>query len=292
MSKRSYSRMRDDLNWALTSPPLFTYPVCVGESSPWSPVAREPFLSQPVDTALLEEWLSNTNDYRLGSYFEQLVHFYLAHSPLVENVTRSVALRDEGKTLGELDFVYRTKNEPLYTHLEVAVKFYFSMGDPTDSFQWVGLNQTDKLGDKINRTITHQLPIVQRPTCIEILRRLDIQIETSQALIKGRLFYPWKDFVAHNFTYPECITPGHLKGWWLRFDDAEKIDSADIRLFPLTKTHWMAPLNDEEMNTLPTIELGVKMSLIYPLMVARVDCHGYEIDRGVILPNQWPERNC
>lgn len=287
--KAFFYRHIDDLYWALSSPPLFAHQLYLNPESPWSSNVVNEFLSQPIQKAKLAGWLGRHPSKRLGTYFEQLIHYYLERCPLVDDVTRSVALRDEQKTLGELDFIYRIKDQRLYTHAEVAVKFYLGMDDLKDPNQWLGLNPSDTLGKKVTHVLTHQLPVADTAAARNVLQRLAVTINHSEALIKGRLFYPWEQFNDRHFSYPEEVTAEHLKGWWVRLGELGKITNSNASLYPLNKNYWMAKLSTQDLERIQPLVQN-RFELIYPLMVARVNPQGRELDRGVILPDNWPKK--
>lgn len=268
---------------------MFAHKLYLAAESPWSSTVINQFLAKPIARAQLNGWLGKHPSKRLGTYFEQLIHYYLERCEQVQDVTRGVALRDNKQTLGELDFVYQLRQHNSYTHLEVAIKFYLAMGDPLNADNWLGLNPTDTLGNKVNRLLTHQLPVASTQTAAAVLQRLAIYIEHSEALIKGRLFYPWADFEQFNFNYPEGIAAEHLKGWWSRLSELHQVQDEQNQLYPLAKNYWMAKLSEHDLNRIQPLAQD-RFELIYPLMVARVNRQGRELDRGVIIPDHWPRK--
>eukprot|EP01030_Chromulinospumella_sphaerica_P026106 gene26106-26281_t len=118
-----------DLAWVILAPPMLA-------QTPWPqrhPLAGSDWVQQPAaleqwlrrldqDSSALLHWLSLARTRRLGLYYEQLWQFALHAAPGVELLAANLAIREEGRTLGELDVVIRDAEGD--HHLELAIKLY------------------------------------------------------------------------------------------------------------------------------------------------------------------------
>ena len=185
-----------DLEWVLKSPSLLT--AC--------PTLPESFASQnlaeaqdELHTFLAES--SGKNEYRVGRYFERLVLFYLKHIRKVEIVANGLQLQEAGRTVGELDFVFRDEVGQLQ-HWETAVKFYLHFsGSSKCGSHFIGPDSRDNFEKKRQRLFEHQLPLSAR-------RFPDIA--EWHAFVKGRIFYHPEHLPPQ--TIPDLLSPGHLRG--------------------------------------------------------------------------------
>lgn len=292
MATISFQHAKADLEWALSSPALIEYQLTNTKNALWEAAAYSEFIHSIDDQTGLGEAFSKTKNHRLGHYFERLINYYLTHSNKLVNSVRSIPLRNKKRTLGELDFLYQTSDSKNFTHLEIAVKFYLCLSDPEDTKNWIGMDPRDNFGAKIDRLFSHQLPIATSTEGKALLDQQGYQIEHSEAFIKGRLFYPWQDFHNNVFQYPREVNRSHLKGWWMRLADIEQLKEPNQFIYQIEKKFWLAELKGahgkEQLAEMKPLELNVPFSLIQPIMVVRANVNSQEIDRGIIIPDQWP----
>ena len=101
-----------DLAWTLLSPALLSeaplrqrHPLT---ASRWH---REPellatwLLSQDAEPSMLEAWLSQRSNRRLGLYYERLWQYALCQAPDIQLLAANLPIRQNGSTLGELDLL-------------------------------------------------------------------------------------------------------------------------------------------------------------------------------------------
>ena len=89
---------------------------------------------------------------RMGHYHERLWHLLLDSAPNTHLLGHNVRITQRRLTLGELDILYRTRQNPAPMHLEVAIKFYLGLpegpGEQTSQSRWVGPGGLDSLALK------------------------------------------------------------------------------------------------------------------------------------------------
>ncbi|QCI15424.1 DUF1853 family protein [Pseudomonas putida] len=232
-----------DLAWALLSPPLLDTPPCPQRhplaGSAW---AADPqrlhdwLLALDDDAQALHAWLARITSRRLGLYYEGLWQFALAQAPGVELLAANLAIRAEGRTLGELDILLRDGDGT--HHLELAIKLYLgpTEGDGRDAAQWLGPGCHDRLGSKLAHVAGHQLPMSGDARSREMLAGLGVGQLQAHLWLGGYLFYPWPG----HADAPAGANPEHLRGRWVRRRDWPLGDEA--RWQPVARQAWLAPV--------------------------------------------------
>lgn len=291
-----------DLAWALTSQPLFQ----AGHHSPQlipNPTELDAWLwHQQQNPERLEQALSQQRSHRLGIYFETLIHIYLHDFLKLQRCLYGLAVRDQGHTYGEYDFLLQPARQAASLHLEISLKFYLGIDDQSGKRHWLGLNRSDLLEHKYNKLINQQLQLSRLPVANSQLRQMGVQVGHKTGLIKGRLFYPFSEFNATSGGInarqsPRGVNPQHLRGWWLPASSWQTLmQTADsTRLVPLQRRQWMAVLDDLEAVQLVTAQAGESFAAQLdqaqqPMMCARLGQtkSGWkELDRGVLVPDPW-----
>lgn len=210
-----------DLCWVVNSPSFLTAPEVA---------VVEPVAPGQVDGAALAAFLELREVRRVGRYFEALVLFWLEQVRRVTVVGHSVQIRDEHRTLGELDFLF-VDEAGVQVHSEVSCKFYLHNPDRTGS-HFPGPNPTDDFENKIGRLFNHQL---------EMSRTHNPEVERREALVRGRVF-------THLHGDPPTQRPDRMSadclgGSWLRADELtllEQWDGAELQI--ADKPYWLSPM--------------------------------------------------
>lgn len=278
-----------DLHWAITSPSLLTD---APQLSPMFQRAIDTFDPFSIDLAELEAFLSEVPRQRVGHYFERLILYWLSRVCKCWIVAHQYPIRNEQRTIGEIDFLFRDSTGQLH-HWETAVKFYLYTPQPkTGNDRLLGPNPDDSFNRKLDHIYQHQLPLSKRifdePVC-------------RHAFVKGRIFYPLQSLPErHLDPWPSRLSSAHLRGIWLcprQFDwfDSQK-PSRRYRL--LSKPHWLAPervlISSEQymtgtaMRTL--LEKHFKRNSQAKLCSVMVPHGQYyeEHERLFIVSNDWP----
>lgn len=207
-----------DIAWILTSPSVLNR-----ESQTHVAAALPPFHT-PVNPDL-QQWLdeleANPNQLeeiqrsryrRLGLYCEALVAFIGSHQRPFHSLAltaKNLQIHTQGRTLGELDFLFQRKQDE-YAHLEMAVKYYLhtTQDQPGNTIEqnqhsalppvfsgsenFVGPNRNDRLNLKLNRMISHQLPIIHSDEATSALTKAGVSPAvriTSHLLLIGKMFF-------------------------------------------------------------------------------------------------------
>lgn len=250
-----------DLAWLTATPDLVELP-------PPIPCAGRPTLQELGLAHTLLPWLrqlgrrqplaalNGSRATRMGHYHERLWHTLLDHAPNTRLLASNVRITRKRNTLGELDMLYRTRDNPAPVHLEVAIKFYLGLpegpGASTSQSRWIGPGGLDSLALKCTHLQRHQLPLSNTLPALETLAHWltprDLGVSsvslseqlTQRLAIPGVLYYPWHA----EMPAPKGATADHRRGTWCYLRDWPEMAAslpAMPRMVWLEKPHWLAP---------------------------------------------------
>lgn len=243
-----------DMFWILASPsPLAehfddTIPVF---PSLWNETltksAKLFFLSLDEQPHKLVATIKSLKSTRLGIYAETLLRFFFEHFEGVELVLSQYQVFDDGKTLGEVDFVIEWEGRVI--HIEFTTKYYLSTENTNVYSSWIGPSGNDDLEKKLFKARDFQLPLV-RSSCFK--EQTDLFPE-SYLLMKGVFFtneenYPlWKNsksFYPSYYRYTSFLNT---------------IKQTNLQRYNvLSRPHWLSdtvvPLTNDEKLTKKSLE--------------------------------------
>ncbi len=207
-------------------------------------------------------------------------------------LAHGLQVRDGGRTLGELDFVFRDRQERV-CHWEVAVKFYLYCADrEVAGSHFIGPNARDTLERKWDRMQRKQLPLC---------RQVFPDVEECSAFVKGRIFYHPEQ--AEPARLPDGLMSDHLKGIWLRHSELAWLEAASQEqewvFCVLQKPFWLAPVSLGETDKPPMGFEPFKSNLDHhflhcdhPILVGalcQVTGGWEESERLIVVPDAWPD---
>lgn len=274
------------------------------------------------DALRLHAALDGARITRLGRYAETLLAWYLENGPQPRLIAANLALRGEGRTIGECDFLVET-DAGARLHWELAVKCFLHAGTPEKTSarlaDYVGPNLRDRLDLKFAHLRDHQLRLSERP---EFASLGFAGPWHPQMFIKGWLFYRAGEPVADAAE----LAQEHGRGWWVTHADwmafAHRSNAAGWSVLPrltwlarrhlpsrtpiATNSQASAPqesgcdaaarssLTDVAVPTDPATLFANLARPHEPVMVAAFAADGaggfVERSRGFIVPDDWPER--
>lgn len=165
------------------------------------------------DPTELNQTLAALPSSRLGIRFEALLSFWLndhsGHWHDFELLAKNIQLKDEKRTIGEVDFIIKNKITQKIEHWELSLKFYLGEG-ALQPYEWRGLNDRDTFGRKIKHTLARQFN-VDRILLPELGEKT---IDKRIAVFKGRLFYPDQVADSAKESLAAWLHPEHLRGTW------------------------------------------------------------------------------
>jgi len=285
-----------DLLWLLETPDLITSSFTGKpdlEFLGWKPDELPGWLETLEERLTeMEAWLAASGRKRLGVYHEALWQLLLEEAPAIQLLGHHLPIRDNKRTLGELDFLYRHQPTHRVYHLEVAIKYYLGLpqgpGQPEDLCRWIGPAGLDSLAIKVTHTEQKQLPLSDHP----LARKHSWGAVTHKQLaLPGVLFYPWHA----SMPAPHRASKNHQRGWWLHFHDwPDFLDSLneEVQGQLLSKPHWLAPPLQEELMEARELEKILQTHFKergWPLQLALFSPEqGWQ--RVFLVNAQWPQQ--
>ncbi|GAA3914202.1 DUF1853 family protein [Litoribacillus peritrichatus] len=238
---------------------------------------------------------------RVGFYFESLLSYVLNTYPEFDVIAEHLQVHHEGKTLGEIDFIYRDMNTNEVVHLEVAVKFYLGseawMNQTLPLRHWLGPMINDRLDLKTSHLTNHQSQISHSPVFQDYAQTNKLPIPTHQSvLLVGYLF--------RNPNQHLSLPSGSAKEQdhrWFTLSSANEQLNKQHSYIILNKPYWLSKHHQKDNNLLfdqASLFNEVKkiMSKWHrPVLIASIDnqsddgsLHHYTEDsRFFIVPDNW-----
>lgn len=138
----------------------------------------------------LDQQLPSRFGRRMESYFSSAISSSERYEVLFENLQ----FVEEGKTLGELDFLLFDKLHQRSVHVELSCKFY--LYHPSQK-TWVGPNLRDSLPLKLDKLSRQQFPLLQHPFVQRNLSKSellqDLNSLQQQLHFAAQLFTPFSE---------------------------------------------------------------------------------------------------
>lgn len=208
---------------------------------------------------------------KVGRYFENLHHAMLSAGHTVLACHRIVSA--QGRTLGELDLLYRTPSGTV-VHRELAVKHYLGLHDRGDHESWVGPNRHDRLDRKLERLLEHQ---VRLPALARRYERWPSELpfpSRTEVLMMGAFFvHP------EHAAIPRDAHPDAERGFWCRAAELPALGRAWVCL---PKPWWLGPAQARFGPWQDAASVSAWVTTRRrPLLV------GNEELRGFVVPEDW-----
>ncbi|OBT08591.1 type II citrate synthase [Vibrio sp. UCD-FRSSP16_10] len=213
--------------------------------------------------------LDSLSDYdgnsRLGFIYQYLCQKLFEHHPDFSVCETELQLNDNGRTIGELDFILhhgQTKAE----HWEVAIKFYLFHED-----KWYGPNAIDRLDKKLNHMLNHQLKHTETDTFIQQFPQWQHLLQ--HLLLQGRLYInPFSETDIPTHCAGQLINSKRVTGFWCYQSQASQIKE---KLFQLNKSCWAIGRQDSSAQV-----TDFKQNIIH--------CQSESGRFWFIVANNWP----
>lgn len=276
-----------DLAWAIASSPLLVSEHDELLTDDWFQKVYLGYLprlyaldNQPGP---LLAFMNKTN--RLGFYFEKLWHFFFIDHRNFEVLLAHHQVNDGKQTLGEFDFVVRDIKSGRVTHYEVAVKFY--LGYQLNKYStkyWYGANMNDRLDIKLNHMLDHQSKLSTLPSTKQLLNDLNINIDDTRIILKGRLYLPHnshsQSINAGTTTQTDNTVTHHCQ--WMTTQTFLD-EQSHFEWFSLDKLSYLAPRRLKEVCPWPVERAK---TLEHPVQLLRFR-DSVEAQRLFVVPEKW-----
>ena len=230
----------------------------------------------------------------IGKQFESIVAFWFANDPKFELIAHSLQIFDEGKTIGELDFILRDLDLNKHIHLEVACKFYLSSQNSSNWSSWIGPNGTDNLDLKMKK-LDKQLKLSSDQKCRAVLQELGIDSISPHVLLKGRFFHHISNLSGPK--NPNLANKNYCTGWWAFEEECLAVFSPGTHWAIPDKEFWFGDYVCSEQNdvldhnsALDRIRHELVRQKPSPIVhrMSRTEEGWVESSRGFVVRNDWP----
>ncbi|MGJ8678039.1 MAG: DUF1853 family protein [Akkermansiaceae bacterium] len=173
---------------------------------------------------------------KLGHLYEDALERTLQLSDVVSELRSSIQVfeggRSGGRTLGELDFLFRLGED--IVHLELAVKFYCAV-QINGELRWYGPDARDHWERKRMKMISHQLGMARTPDGKALIQELyGVDSVQTQHLIYGCLFDP---ISTDSKEVAVDVSPEASRGKWLWRRELDEHFTSD-KLWFIPKCLW------------------------------------------------------
>lgn len=233
----------------------------------------------------------------LGKRFEHLVRFWLENHSELEVLEAGTQLKQGGKTVGELDFVFQNTFSGEWYHMEVACKFYLGYNNSRSWSDWKGPNASDTLKLKMDK-LADQLSIFDKAHGKAWLEERRLPRPRSVLMLKGYLFHHFS--AIHRHKSPTFSNPNYPAGFWCWLHEISQVVLDDSTWTLLPKQSWLAPVVAEHGNIEVYSGMECRRAIAQAVhqykrgvMVVRLQQHDHiwrEVIRGFVVPNAWPGR--
>ncbi|MFA0447905.1 DUF1853 family protein [Vibrio breoganii] len=240
-------------DWIATTPPLLHGDEIIVEALPFQ-------------TLCAEKMHTYTGNPRLGFIYQYLCEQLFIHHPSLSITTTELQLSDNGRTIGELDFILHNHQHDRFEHWEVAIKFYLLHGD-----KWYGPNAIDRLDKKLKHMLERQLQHTQSDIFI---RQYPQWKDLSQHLLmQGRLYInPFEAHTVPTHCEGKKINTSQVVGYWCHQNQANQIDE---KLYRLDKPLWATGRTENS----PLLD-GIQGKILH--------CQSESGRFWFIVPDDWP----
>ncbi len=215
---------------------------------------------------------------QVGRRFERVHLAGLEACDEVEMLAANRPLRAQGRTLGELDTLFRWRDEVV--HREVAVKFYLAVGSEDEPAAWIGPGRRDRLDRKLDRLSDHQLALPERARRAAAWPE-DLPFpDRSEVLLTGMLFAP-----PGASRVPRGAAPTVTTGtWWYASDFARRCGGQGWA--EVVKPWWLSPQHVLDLPLEPGAAIAARVSAdARPRLVGQAQ--GTTIARAFVVPDGW-----
>lgn len=186
-------------------------------------------------TGINEQEFNLPINLRLGHIAETVVSQLIKSSSNYNVLRENVQIIEEGKTIGEVDFIIKDEKTSELTHLELAYKFY--LFDPNISEHiidnWIGPNRNDSLKEKLQKLKEKQFPLLYQKASQSNFKNINTQ-EIKQALcLLASLFIPYGYKRNFSASYQKAI-----KGYYVNFETFKSFNHSEKLYHLPSKKEW------------------------------------------------------
>lgn len=178
------------------------------------------------------------NNLRLGHQMEYVFKQLIEYSEDYKLVLYNLPIRDEKRTLGEIDFILKNKKTNQFIHVELTYKFYLldpEIPDPIHSL--IGPNRRDRFFDKMEKIKNEQFSLLHSTAGINALadHKIDHLKIKHQCCFKAQVFVPYHQKNRNLGVLNKAV----MAGYWLRLKDFITTDFIKDQFYIPRKSDWV-----------------------------------------------------
>lgn len=283
------------VHWAIFSSQLLSYPFCTNYIKDEAHRNAVLSLLQKLDQEprKVDEHFAGLGSMPMGKYFEQLLFYILDKDARYDVLLKNHQIRQENRTIGEIDLIVKDTKTGEIEHWEIALKFYLQSKYSRKHSEMIGPNAADNLARKMNKLTKHQLPI---STNLHDAGILDTSQISNKLLLKGQFFYHLSP-IGTSRICPDQADPSHESGWWCRVSEIAKGMNESLLWTIINKPEWIGKLSYQNShNLLEYSDLNDLLKQYFQVGSRSVLCVGLkekngtweERSRGFVVADDWP----
>lgn len=203
-----------------------------------------------------------TQRLRLGHQMEHVFRQLIAASPQYHILIHNLPIKDDNRTIGEIDFILRDVETGHLLHVELTYKFYIidtAISEPIH--QLIGPNRRDMFFTKMEKIKQRQFPLIHTAEGKDALQEKGIDHEKveHQCCFKGQLFVHYGEPNVHI----RPLNKACVQGYWLKFDELNAKEFREYSYYIPYKSEWViTPHQDVEWQSHYEILLNINLRMI------------------------------
>lgn len=175
---------------------------------------------------------------RLGHQMEYVFKQLIEYASDYEVLLHNLPVKNENRTIGEIDFIVSDVKSGQLIHVELTYKFYIINPEISEPIhQLLGPNKHDAFFAKMEKIKNEQFKLLHSEEGSKALNDNNINCTKliHQACYKAQLFEPFgRKSVNISPLNSECIV-----GYWLRFDDFNSETFKQYLFYIPSKSEWV-----------------------------------------------------
>jgi len=204
-----------------------------------------------------------SNRIRLGHQLEQVFKQLITHTRNYEVLVYNLSIKNETRTIGEIDFILKDTTNNEIIHIELTYKFYLIDASISKKpiHQLIGPNRKDLFFTKLEKIKNKQFKLLHTPEAIEALQNKQINHRNikHQACFKAQLFGPYQTKKTDIFPLNNnCIV-----GFWIHFDRFKTNEFNSFQYYMPYKSEWpIVPNNTIAWKSHQEITVDINQKMI------------------------------
>jgi hypothetical protein len=177
--------------------------------------------------------------HKIGRIAERILKAYFEQNSKYELLLQNLVIKKDNTTIGELDFMVRDLLSNRLLHIELACKFYlYDAQEGVGRKGWIGPNRKDKLHEKWDRIVKHQLPLLYHEDTLAMLKSHGIETHSIQqsTCFKAYLFTPIGEAID---PLNHCVNANAWHGFHIPYKSIHQHINGSQQVALIPKPDWI-----------------------------------------------------